>query len=546
MPCAAPLLPAALRSLLGPFPSFPAVLLPLPAVALLLAAGLFLMPGCGGREEGESAVSASDPVGRVMVVGFDGLDPDRVKHLAAQGRLPNFSKVIEEGIFTDLLTVLPPSSAPAWTSAVTGVNPGKHGIYGFLKQPAAEDDVPIVFNTSRQRGFEAVWEVLSRYGRTSCILNIPLTSPADSLRGYMVAGFPHTSDDPHEKFFPEELQSRLADYSLEEIEVREGLNREDKFITRMAAISSRLRAMGLELLDERPWDLYWIVFTFTDRHQHFFWKYMDPEHPMYDRAQAATYGGKIDEAYEKADAYLGEFMRRLGDEDLLIIMSDHGFGHLHYTINARNFIYRTLGTADDAFCADFFGGVFKIEVTGRNADERYASIRERLINGLRELEDPERGIGMIESVYVKDDLYSGPYLGKAPDVICLERSGYLFSRLPRTPDLRILDRGPNPIWTHTGYHRRRGSLGLYGSCVRPQEPIQARITDITPIVLAYLGVPAPEEIDGSVPESAFTSEALGRVNLAKSGKSGYRRPAGLSAQDSKKIEKQLRAVGYIQ
>jgi predicted AlkP superfamily phosphohydrolase/phosphomutase len=513
---------------------------------VLLLLGLVLILGCGGEGRDGTTVAALDPVGRVMVLGFDGLEPGRVRNLADQGRLPNFSKVIEEGLFTDLLTVLPPSSAPAWTSAVTGVNPGKHGIYGFLKEPTADDNAPIVFNTSRQRGFEAVWEALSRYGRTSCILNIPLTSPADSLTGYMVAGFPHTSDDPRDKFFPADLEKRLAGYSLDDIETLGGLGREEKFVMRMEAMSSRLRAMGLELLDERGWDLYWIVFTFTDRHQHFFWKYIDPEHPMYDPVQAATYGGMIDGAYEKADAYLGEFMRRLGENDLLIIMSDHGFGRLHYTINARNFAYRTVGAGGNVLCADFFGGIFKIDVTGRNADERYTSIRDRLTESLRDLKDPERGVNMIDSIYVKDDLYRGPYLGKAPDVICLEKPGYLFSRLPRTADLRVLDRGPNPLWVHTGYHRRKGSLGLYGPAVRPKAEIEARITDITPIILAYLGVPVPDEVDGSVPEGAFTSEAMGRVQLAKSGTSGYRKPAGLSPHDTKKIEKQLRAVGYIQ
>jgi predicted AlkP superfamily phosphohydrolase/phosphomutase len=362
----------------------------------------------------------------------------------------------------------------------------------------------------------------------------------------MVAGFPHTSDDPREKYHPADLAPRLAGYSLDDIETPEGLGREEKFVMRMEAMSSRLRAMGLELLDEQDWDLYWIVFTFTDRHQHFFWKYIDPEHPMYDPVQAATYGGMIDGAYEKADAYLGEFMERLGEDDLLIIMSDHGFGRLHYTINARNFAYRTTGTAENVLCADFFGGIFKIEVTGRNADERYVSIRNRLTESLRELEDPERGVSLVDSIYTKDDLYSGPYLGNAPDVICLERPGYLFSRLPRTADLRVLDRGPNPLWAHTGYHRRNGSLGLYGPGVRAQEEIEARITDITPIILAYLGVPVPDEVDGHVPEAAFNPETLGRAQLAKSGSPGYRRPAGLSPHDTKKIEKQLRAVGYIQ
>ncbi len=516
------------------------------AKCALALAGLLLIMGCGGESRDRTAVEATDRVGRVMVIGFDGLEPGRVRTLAGQGRLPNFSRVIEQGVFTDLLTVLPPSSAPAWTSAVTGVNPGKHGIFGFLKEPSSDDNAPIVFNTSRQRGFEAVWEVLSRYGRSSCILNIPLTSPADSLNGYMVAGFPHTSDEPRDRYYPADLAGRLADYSPDDIETPEGIGREEKFIMRMDAMSSRLRAMGLELLDERDWDLYWIVFTFTDRHQHFFWKYIDPQHPMYDPVQAATYGGMIDGAYEKADAYLGEFMKRLGENDLLIIMSDHGFGPLHYTISARNFAYRTLGTGGNVLCADFFGGVFKIDVTGRNADERYMSLRQRLTESLRELKDPERGVYMIDSIYCKEDIYSGPYLGKAPDVVCLEKSGYLFSRLPRTADLRVLDRGPNPLWAHTGYHRRKGSLGLYGPAVSPGAAIEARITDVAPIIFAYLGVPVPDEVDGRVPEAAFKPGAFGRFQLSKSGMSGYRKPAGLSPHDTRKIEKQLRAVGYIQ
>ncbi len=513
--------------------------------AAVLAA-LLLAAGCGGRDREGKVAAAAEPVGRVMVIGFDGLDPGRVRNLAAQGRLPNFRRVIEEGLFTDLVTVLPPSSAPAWTSAVTGVNPGKHGVFGFLKQPSPADNAPIVFNTSRQRGFEAVWEVLSVYGRTCCILNIPLTSPADSLNGFMVAGFPHTSDDPRDRCYPAGLYTRLADYLVDDTDIPPGTGREDKFIMRMEDMSSRLRAMGLALLEERDWDLFWIVFTFTDRYQHFFWKYLDPRHPMYDPAQAATYGGMIDGAYEKADAYLGEFMKHLGGDDLLVIMSDHGFGPLYYTINARNFAYRAVGKAGEVLCADFFGGVFKIEVSGRNADEKYAGIRNRLIESLRGLEDPERGIDMVDSVYVKEDIYSGPYLAKAPDVICLERPGYLFSRLPRTADLRILDRGPNPLWTHTGYHRRRGSLGLFGAGVVPGRDVAARIVDVAPIILAYLGVPAPDEVDGHVPEAAFTPATLARLCLATSGVSGYRKPAGLSHHDTAKIEKQLRAVGYIQ
>jgi hypothetical protein len=59
-------------------------------------------------------------------------------------------------------------------------------------------------------------------------------------------------------------------------------------------------------------------------------------------------------------------------------------------------------------------------------------------------------------------------------------------------------------------------------------------------------VPAPSDIDGKVPAEAFNDETSGRIQLVKSGEPGYRRPVGHSGQDTEKIEKQLRAVGYIQ
>jgi hypothetical protein len=134
----------------------------------------------------------------------------------------------------------------------------------------------------------------------------------------------------------------------------------------------------------------------------------------------------------------------------------------------------------------------------------------------------------------------------APDVVGQESDGYLFFTLPRTPDLRFRDAGPNPDQMFSGFHRRRGTIGLYGKYVRPGQAVEARIVDIAPIILSYLGVPAPAEIDGKVPAGVFSPVIADRIRLVRSEASGYRKPRGLGAQDAKKIEKQLRAVGYIQ
>jgi predicted AlkP superfamily phosphohydrolase/phosphomutase len=515
-----------------------------PLVALLLAVGLAW--SCSNEQAAKPAPKARQPLGRVIVLGFDGLEPTLVRKWVAEGKLPTFAALMSGGAFGDLITVLPPSSASAWTSAVTGVNPGKHGIYGFLKIEESNVSNAPVFNTSRDRGFVPVWHVLGDYGRRSYIINIPLSSPADSLNGIMIAGFPHASEDRSSYYWPPSLDKMLGDYSFDAFRVTCAKNREDRFLTKMQAIASKRLNLGLELYQQGGWDLFWLVFTFPDRYQHYLWKYMDENHPMYDPINGPLYRGCIQDAYVMADNYLAEFIRRMQDDDLLIVMSDHGFGHLYYTINSNNFIQRTLGTTDNVKCADFFGGKFKIYTSGPNAEERYLSIRNRLVEALRTLEDPVRGGAVVDSIYLKEDIYCGPYLSNAPDVLCFERPGYLFFSLPKTPDLRLVDAGPQPDKAFSGFHRRRGTIGLYGKYVKPGQVIEARIVDVAAIIFSYLGVPAPGELDGKVPAAVFTDESAGAIRLVKSEEPGYCRPTGMAAQDSETMEKQLRAVGYIQ
>lgn len=517
------------------------------AAAVVVLLLTWLVSGCGGDKKKPEVVAMATPaLGRVIVVGFDGLDPGYVRKFVAERKMPNFARMITGGAFGTLLSTLPPSSASAWTSAVTGVNPGKHGVYGFMGQPKPDASGAIVFNTSLQRGYRAVWQLIGPYGRKSIVINIPLTSPADSLNGMMIAGFPHASEDTSAYYWPRSLGSLLGDYTFDAFRVVVAKNREDRFIQKEKAIESQRLELGLKLFEENTWDLFWIVFTFTDRYQHYLWKYMDPGHPMYDPIGGKEYGGAIEDAYVTADTYLGEFMKHMKDDDLLVVMSDHGFGRLDYTVNGQNFLYRTLGATQDVLCADFFGAKFKINVSGPNAEERYTSLRKRLIEGLRTLKDPARGVPIIDSIYVKEEIYKGPYLSTAPDVVCLENPDYLFFTLPRTPDLRIIDAGPSPDKGFSGFHRRPGAIGLYGKFVSPGTVLAARIVDVTPTILAYLGVPAPGDIDGRVPEQAFAAAPSGQLRLATSNSSGYRTPIAFSAQDSKKMEKQLRAIGYMQ
>jgi predicted AlkP superfamily phosphohydrolase/phosphomutase len=519
-------------------------------VAFLVMLGLLValfLAGCGEKGRAPQARAKATPaLGRVIVLGFDGIDPGMVEKYVSEGVMPNFKHIIDDGAFGSLLSTLPPSSASAWTSAVTGVNPGKHGIYGFMGQARPNEAGQAVFNTSLQRGFQPVWHVLGEYGRRSVIINIPLTSPADSLNGLMVAGFPHATDDSSSYFWPHSLRDELSDYTFDAFRVICAKNREDRFLQKMQGIESKRLEIGMRLFDRNDWDLFWIVFTFTDRYQHYLWKYMDEKHPMYDAVGGREYGGAIRDAYAMTDRFIGDFLPKLRDNDLLIVMSDHGFGRLYYTVNGQNFLYRTIGATQDALCADFFGAKFKIDVSGPGAEERYNSVRARLIDGLRALKDPANGTPIVDSIYVKEQIYKGPYLSSAPDVVCLENPDYLFFTLPRTPDLRVIDAGPSPDKAFSGFHRRKGTVALFGKAVAGGQRFDGRIVDIAPIIMAYLGVPAPAEIDGRVPTQLFVTDAGPPLNLARSSESGYVRPNLISDQDSNTMEKQLKAVGYIQ
>src|SRR3984893_12851678 len=74
---------------------------------------------------------------RAVILGFDSMDPDLADRFIKEGRLPNLSKLRDRGTFSKLRTTFPAISPVAWSTFMTGVNPGKHNIYDFLARDAS-------------------------------------------------------------------------------------------------------------------------------------------------------------------------------------------------------------------------------------------------------------------------------------------------------------------------------------------------------------------------------------------------------------------------
>jgi predicted AlkP superfamily phosphohydrolase/phosphomutase len=138
---------------------------------------------------------------KAIVLGFDGFEPSIVDSLIAQGRLPHFARLREQGAYSRLKTTYPAQTPVAWSSFATGTNPGGHGIFDFIRRDVDtyEPDLALsrherpknVFSlpkaVSMRRG-EPFWNLLTQAGIENVILRCPCCYPPDAVRGRMLAG----------------------------------------------------------------------------------------------------------------------------------------------------------------------------------------------------------------------------------------------------------------------------------------------------------------------------------------------------------------------
>lgn len=122
---------------------------------------------------------------RVVLLGMDGLDPVLLKKYMDQGALPAFQALAREGGFLPLATSNPPQSPVAWTNIATGVNPGRHGIFDFLRRDPKSFGITLTINKHKGgahylKPFEAetFWEKAAKAGIESTVLRWPLTFPS--------------------------------------------------------------------------------------------------------------------------------------------------------------------------------------------------------------------------------------------------------------------------------------------------------------------------------------------------------------------------------
>jgi predicted AlkP superfamily phosphohydrolase/phosphomutase len=514
-----------------------------------------------------------------------------------QGLLPQFGKIRERGVTGHLLSTMPPYTAPGWVSCVTGVNPGKHGVFGFTQRVPADagDGSGKTFVSRRAVQSPQVWRYVNEAGKTAGLINIPVTYPAEEVNGFMVPCFLTPwgkTDYTYPTALYQDLIREIGTYviNVRIAEHKAGTEGEFDHFVKELHFATQKRFEAMQYLWARYHsDFFMIVFTCMDKIQHKFWKYLDVRHPLYATPEAEKARQGLVPIYQLMDRVAGYIIDRLDPETTLYLVSDHGFGSMDKRVFINQWLEQqdllsihkgkfymehlmartplaraksqelNIAVAENAidrcidfsktrfYCSDVYEqGVYFNDGAGDGPEEKkrqLAILRDKLMG----LKDPETGERFVDEACLREELYWGPHVEQAPEVLLRMRNyGYLMATsIPfRGKEFIRTVHGPE------GCHRPEGVFAAFGAQVVPQRDYTASIMDVTPTVLYQMGVDVPRDMDGKVLADLFTSDfrrdhEIRYRDEALAGAAAKTERDIYSIEEEKEIEGRLKDLGYF-
>ena len=287
-------------------------------------------------------------------------------------------------------------------------------------------------------------------------------------------------------------------------------------------LSERERTMRFEL-DRFTEGFFFMLFDTPDRVQHMLWRFRDREHPGFEPDLSPELATRIEEHYRRCDALLSAVLDKVDENTLLIVLSDHGFGTFRRAFDTNTWLWQNglLALKDsrkpgedlgDGFAAvDWsktyayavgLGGIylnFKGRESGGILEEGSEAerVRNAIQTGLADFPDAHTQRAAIRSVSRREELYSGAFVENSPDLLVNFHRGFRVSwqsavggfsnsmledNMRRWSGDHIVDPESVP-----------GILFMNRATLHNH----ARIIDLAPTVLNYLGVAVPESMEGA-------------------------------------------------
>lgn len=506
---------------------------------------------------------------KLVVIGLDGAPFPLIERWCREGYLPNLAGLIARGSHGVLRSTMPVHSPTAWASFITGLNPGKHGVFDFVQREPDSYQLRIV--RADHIAGRSLWRLLSERGHRVGVMNVPMTYPPEEVNGFLLSGL--GTPDYVNYASPPELGEELdqAGYRVNN-KFFFVPDRQDEWLEDVFAMTEQRGKTAVQLMEEKAWDFFMVVFRNTDEICHFYWHHMDEEHPRHDPGAAARYKTAIRDLYQLADQWVGRIVETAGPEANVVVMSDHGAGPLYQDVFLNEWLWQQgwlklneeveggslLGRAarragftrekisaaltrlnlhrvevlikkalgdriyvlprderpefvnavdwsqTSAYSFGYYGQVY-VNVKGREPQgvvepgEAYERLRREIAEKMRAIVDPRDGRPVVDRVFFKEELYEGPQLERAPDLLAIMRG---FSYMTRKGYEFAEERGVlfrDPYTAETGSHRLEGTLIAAGPDICAGRRLTENgIYDLTPTLLQLMDCALPSYMDGAL------------------------------------------------
>ncbi len=363
----------------------------------------------------------------MVVLGLDGTPHSLLRERLEMRPASLWHRLLAEGRLFRIRSSIPEVSSVAWASYLTGAEPGRHGLFGFVDR--AFSPFRLVFPNGADLVRPTLLERVHDAGGAVVSLNVPATFPPKPLRGLVVGGFLGVRLETNVQ--PPEWAGRLARMGYE-IDVDPATAYSDPgryYDALLRVLDARVRA-AMEAADSFDWTLLQLHIMETDRLFHFFWG-LEGEAERFHRLL-----DRVDEAVGR----LAELAARRGAA--FVVLSDHGFTRARRIVFLNALLRRwgflrfrpgaTPGLeaiAPESRAYALVPGRIFLNLRGREpmgsvppgpaADALVDEIAARL----RDLRDPSDGRVLFRAVHRREEVYHGPEAGRAAELIALPERG---------------------------------------------------------------------------------------------------------------------------
>jgi predicted AlkP superfamily phosphohydrolase/phosphomutase len=263
----------------------------------------------------------------LIVVGLDGATFNIIKPLLQSDQLPNIKRIMESGLSTELESTQPTATLPAWSSFLTGANPGTHGIIDMFRH------VPGTYDLTGFHGGDRLIPTclkhLSKRGYRVASVGIPGTFPPEKINGVCISGFDAPGGDRvgDEGIWPESLRPLVHELGGWRLGVFNEHSRDPKRLEKAAQrllddIGAKEKLLQT-IYRQEPWDLFMFHLQASDTASHHAWHTWDMASPRACSKQATD---TLPSIYRRLDELIGWFDRERPKDSRILIVSDHGFG----------------------------------------------------------------------------------------------------------------------------------------------------------------------------------------------------------------------------